>query len=301
MRRLSALAILALISFQALCQSPETRRFARRDTADLFMDLYRPAGEPRACVVYIFGGGFMDGVRNDTAMVPYFQDLRGRGYLVAAIDYRLGLKGKQIHSLSIRPVEEAIGLAVEDLCSAVAYLVENRDELRVDTSRIVLVGSSAGAITALQADYARSRGMAMAAALPAGFRFAGVVSFSGAIFSREGRVNYPLPPAPTLMLHGTADKLVPYNKIQVLSIGMFGSNALAKRFRKFGFPYAIRRFEGSGHEIAALMRREIDLTARFVDEAVAGAFRRQVDARIVDSSIERPEWGRARPSQLHKF
>ena len=63
--------------------------------------------------------------------------------------------------------------------------------------------------------------------LPDGFRYAGVIAFSGAIFSRRG-LNYRYDtPAPTFFLHGTADRLVPYRQIKLLNIGFYGSDRVA--------------------------------------------------------------------------
>lgn len=115
-----------------------------------------------------------------------------------------------------------------------------------------MVGSSAGAITSLQTDYALCNGYLNSNILPADFRLAGVVSYAGAIYSHEGKVKYRNhEPAPTMFYHGTADKLVPYKQIKFFSIGFFGTDALVKRFEKFGYPYYARRFEGYGHSVAA--------------------------------------------------
>lgn len=51
--------------------------------------------------------------------------------------------------------------------------------IHVVVKRIFLLGSSAGAITVLQADYMLANRTGHALQMPADFRFAGVVSFSG--------------------------------------------------------------------------------------------------------------------------
>lgn len=224
--------LLCVVTVNLKAQNVSTFLFAERDTQKLYLDIYTPATSPKACIVYVFGGGFMVGTRNAGSLQEYYRHLQEQGFMVVAFDYRLGLKGKKINTLSVQPIEQAIMMAVEDLYAAVQYLIEHSRELKVDTSKIVLIGSSAGAITALQADYMLARRMPVSQVLPENFRFAGVISFAGAIFSREGRVNYLRQPAPTFFLHGMDDKLVPYNKVQVFNLGMFGSKALVKRFKK---------------------------------------------------------------------
>ena len=54
--------------------------------------------------------------------------------------------------------------------------------------------------------------------LPQDFNYAGVMSFSGAILSREGKVDFKSETCPVLMLHGTADALVPYKQIAILNL-----------------------------------------------------------------------------------
>lgn len=65
------------------------------------MDIYSPAegsvteidGRRKPTILYIFGGGFMEGNRRDGTAMEWFEDMTGDGYGVVAIDYRLGLKG----------------------------------------------------------------------------------------------------------------------------------------------------------------------------------------------------------------
>ena len=96
----------------------------------------------------------------------------------------------------------------------------------MDPSNIVISGSSAGAISVMQAEYEIANRTSWASVLPQGFNYAGVMSFSGAILSRKGKVKYQTVPCPTMMLHGTADMLVPYKQIAVFNLGFFGGGKL---------------------------------------------------------------------------
>lgn len=274
----------------------DTYLFARRDTCDLFMDIYRPAvgsetafeGREKPTVIFVFGGGFISGRRDDKGYLPWYRALVENGYRVAAIDYRLGLKGSDKVGLGqVNAIDHAIHIAVEDLFSATAFMLDNAEMLGIDPDNIVISGSSAGAITVMQAEYELCNRTSCAEILPEDFRYAGVMSFAGAILSRKGKVKYPVEPAPTLMLHGTADKLVNYRQIRFFNIGFFGSDKLTRRFSKFGYNYNMLRYDGYGHEIANAMYQTIEEQFRFLETNVIGKKKRIVDALIDDPSISR--------------
>lgn len=255
MKRLALLFLFVLAGFGGFAQTMQTYQYAQHDTLKLYLDLYTPehVNDSTICVVYVFGGGFIGGHRDGDFEKSYFKQLVDKGFMVAAIDYRLGLKG--VKNLSIthsEPLENAIDMATEDAISAIAYLLAHSKELKVNKDWIMMVGSSAGAITSLHVDYALCNRYLNSNILPADFRLAGVVSYAGAIYSNEGKVKYRNhAPAPTMFFHGTADRLVPYKQIKFFRHGFFGTVALVKRFEKFGYPYFARRFEDYGHSIAA--------------------------------------------------
>jgi len=255
MKKIALLLLFFVMFVGGFAQNMQTYQYAERDTLQLYMDFYSPetVHDSTICVVYIFGGGFIGGHRDGDFEKAYFQQLVDEGFQVAAIDYRLGLKG--VKNLSIthsEPLEKAIYMATEDAIEAIAYLLAHAVELKVNKDYIVMVGSSAGAITSLQTDYALCNGFLNADILPDDFRLAGVVSYAGAIYSHEGKVQYRNhAPAPTMLFHGTADRLVPYKKISFFRLGFYGTDALVDRFEKFDYPYFARRFEGYGHSIAA--------------------------------------------------
>ncbi len=252
------------ITFIALLISPfillgysvqkETQVFAVKDGQELKMDIYQSDSVsilPQPCIVFVFGGGFKGGSRDFQDYAGFFNYFANRGYTVVSIDYRLGMKGQEAPGmLNYKPIQNAIDLAVSDLFSATNYLLENAENLHIDPSLIIISGSSAGAITVLQADYEERDNQPTADVLPVDFRYAGVISFAGGIFSKEGLPSYSQKPAPTLFFHGSADRLVPYDKIRLFQIGMFGSNSLVKRFKQERYPYQFYSIENIGHEVS---------------------------------------------------
>jgi hypothetical protein len=111
------------------------------------------------------------------------------------------------------------------------------------------------------------------------------MSFSGAILSRKGEVKYASSPAPTLMLHGTADNLVNYKQIKFFNLGFFGGGKLVKRFEKFGYNYNMYHFIGYGHEIAGSMDTTLDLQLDFIETNVIEGKRRIVEAWVDDPNV----------------
>ena len=106
----------------------------------LWLDLYRPefAEGLLPVVMMIHGGGWTEGDRRDLA--PLNRYLASRGYVVAAISYRLA-------------PEWQFPAPQEDLASAIAYVKSLELTHGVDPTRIALVGRSAGAHIALVGAY----------------------------------------------------------------------------------------------------------------------------------------------------
>lgn len=296
---LLALAIGAALlnSGNAAAQTIEpdgTYMFVQRDTCELFMDVYNPKrgsqttfqGKKKPTILFMFGGGFIRGTRDNKDYHSWFSQMTANGYRVISIDYRLGLKGsKKVGVAQVNVLDKAIHMVVEDLFSATNFIIENAEQLGVDPANIVISGSSAGAISAMQAEYELANRTSWAQVLPEGFRYAGVMSFAGAILSREGKVDYATAPCPTLMLHGTADKVVPYKQIKLFKLGFFGGGKLIERFQKFGYNYNMYHYLDNGHEVAGAMDRTVDLQTAFLENNVMLCQKRTIEAWISDPDI----------------
>ena len=286
--------IIGCMAASAQITPDATYMFAQRDTCDLFMDVYEPAdgsqtsidGVEKPAVIFMFGGGFIRGTRDDESYNSWFKLMTDNGYRVISIDYRLGLKGSnKVGIAQVNVLDKAIHMAVEDLFSATNFIIENADQFKVDPSNIVISGSSAGAISVMQAEYEIANRTSWASVLPEGFNYAGVMSFSGAILSREGKVDFKTVPCPTMMLHGTSDELVPYKQIKVFKLGFFGGGKLVERFKKFGLNYNMYHFTDYGHEIAGSMYTTFDLQDKFLKTNVMQKKMRIVEAWIDDPNV----------------
>ncbi len=101
----------------------------------LHTDLFYPnvSNKKIPAVILIHGGGWASG--NKSHMVPMAQKLANAGFFAAAVEYRLS--------------PEAIYPAgVKDIKSALVWLKQNATKFNVDTSRIAILGTSAGATLA---------------------------------------------------------------------------------------------------------------------------------------------------------
>ena len=96
------------------------------------LDIYRPANSPGPwpVVLYVHGGAFRS-LSKDTHWLMGLAFAR-RGYLVFNVDYRLAPKHR-------------FPAAIEDVCQAYRFVVENAELWGGDVSRLILAGESAGA------------------------------------------------------------------------------------------------------------------------------------------------------------
>ena len=256
---ITLIAMLIAVSAMASAENKQTHLYAVKGTDSLYLDHYiSPVAGERPCMVFVFGGGFVRGNRDSETYLPYFKFLNDNGFDVFSIDYRLGLKPLTTmqSTPSIREtivmLNNAVNMAVEDLFSATLFIIENAERWQIDTKNIVTSGSSAGAITVLQAENAICNRTPSAAVLPQGFDYAGVISYAGAIFTVNGKPEWKNKPAPIMFFHGSADAQVPYDKATMLGIGFYGSKHLAKEFNDNKWPYWFYDIEYHTHAIAVL-------------------------------------------------
>lgn len=124
--------------------------------ADTRLDAYWPrdAPTPQPVVLWVHGGGFIDGTKE--GMSAYLPQLAIHGYTGIAVEYSKSPEARY-------PVQ------IQQVMQALAYVQSHAAELHVDPSRIVLGGDSAGAHIAAQValaivspEYARAIGLSPA-------------------------------------------------------------------------------------------------------------------------------------------
>lgn len=121
----------------------QTLSYASPDGTALKFDLYSPLGldpasAPAPLVIGIHGGAWQGGNREELPALARY--LASRGYVYAALDYRLAPAAK-------------FPAAVDDVRAAIAYLKSNATKFHIDPHRLVLFGRSAGGHLALLSAY----------------------------------------------------------------------------------------------------------------------------------------------------
>jgi len=286
MKLLSATLIACLFSFQLTAQEFEIIRETVVYEDTLAMDVFVPIDGDmiHPLLIYVHGGGFSGGKRDEANHIAFCERMARDGWVTATISYHLTMKGKsfgcdQAAQNKIRTIETA----ARNIHQATAFLMEHEVKYLVNSEKIVIAGSSAGAEAAIQAAYWEKTRKGI---LPNDFQYAGVISMAGALLdinwiTRRSAI-------PTALFHGTCDPLVPYGNAahhycDTESPGflmLYGSSSIAERLRKLGAPYYLLSDCGGGHEWASLpINEEHDYMIRdFLWHYVASGKHQQTEA-----------------------
>ncbi|MDP2290152.1 MAG: alpha/beta hydrolase [Actinomycetota bacterium] len=183
----------------------------------LQLDLYRPIGDTstsRPLLVWVHGGAFAAGNRSSMASVAVAY--ARLGYVTASISYRIDpgsrclqvqagqFTGAQLIAEQAR-CERAIMAARADAAAAVAWLRTQAGTYGIDTTRVAIGGSSAGAITAVLVGQTLNT---PGSPPPAASRVSAVLAMSGCNYI-EGSIDSA--DAPVAMIASGGDPMVPYS------------------------------------------------------------------------------------------
>lgn len=178
---------------------------------NLQLDLFLPqkdSAKNRPLVIMLHGGAFVSGSRDDRSqsIIGFCDSLAVRGYVVASIDYRIGLvlknNGNQLLVDSL-DFKRAIQWGVQDLQNAVHYFKIHADTYGVDPEKFFVIGNSSGAILALHFGIENEDSVR------------GIVSLWGATIDSLRIKNII---TPMLLVHGTKDNIIPFTKGRMLDI-----------------------------------------------------------------------------------
>jgi para-nitrobenzyl esterase len=232
----------------------------------LRMDVYQPTGDTlsaRPVVLVAFGGSFVSGSRQDVAM--FCRELARRGYVAIAPDYRIGFFFPNPLSTM-----QAVMRGTHDLKGCVRYLRRSVAEMdnpwRIDTTRIIVGGVSAGAISALHATYLNEESEMPVQLIPVSDQIGGIEGNSGspgwssevaACFSFSGVLGDTLwiqaGDPPLASVHEELDPIVPYYTQEILAFsqptGLIGSGShdIHLRLENLDIANCFRGYPGNGH------------------------------------------------------
>jgi acetyl esterase/lipase len=214
-------------------------------------DLYQPKDDhstgPRPLIIWMHGGGFKFGTKEAKGIQLWSRTFAQRGYVCAAINYRLSKKNPLFH---FDVLKQSCYYAVLDAKMAVAYFKQHHAEYNIDPDKIILAGNSAGGMIALQAAYSTNSGLAKFAGITDAasqkqelFKVAGVINFWGAIFDLTWLKNEHVPIVSAL---GSKDGVVPPTH---KSAPLYGSIDIHAKADALGIPNELKVFDGYSHEL----------------------------------------------------
>jgi acetyl esterase/lipase len=144
MTRLACLLLFAISAFaqtDVAAPVPTIRDMAYGEHPKQRIDFYRAKSErPAPLVVFIHGGGWTAGTKNNVAGLQQFLDA---GISVASVEYRF------IQDAMEAGIEPPVRAPLHDAARAIQYLRSKATELNFDKTRVAYMGGSAGACTSL--------------------------------------------------------------------------------------------------------------------------------------------------------
>ena len=238
-------------------------------------DVYSPSNDSaadRAMIIYMHGGGFMNGHRNDPGVKDLCRKLTLHGYVTASIDYRLGM-----NALSPLNMIEPAVRAVQDLNGFIRFAKANAAEWKIDTSKIFITGSSAGAIAVLAKAFTKIDSISATLGinsqddlegktndLPFTSSVAGAFSMWGAVFDTSWIQKGDMPVG---CVHSIGDSTVPFNvgyNRRNKSHLLYGSLAIYNRALSLGIPTALHGYESGQHDLGIKVAPYKDTTVQLI-------------------------------------
>jgi hypothetical protein len=247
------------------------------EPVNLFMDIYEPTGDTlskRPVIILGFGGGFVAGDRKHFSMVLLANQLAELGFVVASMDYRLGMN---IFDADL--ATRAVYRGIQDGRSAVRFFKANATTYGIDTSQIFMGGHSSGAFNAIHNIYLDKESerplstynwtqdgnpVPDQGCLDCVGDNQGFDGEAKSIFSLAGAIGFTTyieaDDEETLMFHSTDDGTVPYDTgepfsdISILVIGsdlptVYGSLPMSQQMDIVGLDYEFYSYNNRGHGV----------------------------------------------------
>ena len=242
---------------------------------DLFLDIHFPQGDvetSRPLIIMAHGGNFLGGDKAGTDVLPLCGDLASMGFVVASINYRVGMNNFPFPGPDSTDAAETVIRASHDAKAAVRFFREsfesNGNPYGIDTSNIFFAGVSAGGFMALNVGYFNdpseyptfvdtvgqpglTGGLEGASGSPGySSKVKGVINICGAIrdtawmdAGEPGVINF----------HGDVDQTVPYGSQEITLLGVYpllqvdGSHSVDAKANELGLVHCFETHEGQDH------------------------------------------------------
>lgn len=243
-------------------------------TVTLKLDVHMPKGDTassRPLIILAHGGNFLGGSKSGGDVIQLCNDLSRMGYVVASIDYRVGMTNFPFPGPDSTDATEAVMRAVHDARAAVRFFRKDYvlgNSYRIDTSNIYFAGVSAGGFMALHVAY-----LDEANEFPAWADTTNQYGLHGGVEGNSGNPGYPsnvravinicgalgdtawIDPGeePACLLHGDQDGTVPYGSDVIVLLSAYpllqvdGSFSVAARLDQLGIENCFETYEGQDH------------------------------------------------------
>ena len=242
--------------------------FSHPSGNSLQFDAQVPDGKgPFPAAIIVHGGAWVTGDRR-RSVEPLFRLLTNSGIAWFSISYRLADIGDQRSLATLAASTATLDSAVDDVKSAVAFLRTHASDYNLDRNRIALIGESAGAqlaamaalkspasqgVQAVVAFYCPSNLVTLAQTLsliPDSIRQAVKGTPLEQMLMARMRELSPItwvePGAPPfLLIHGTADSLVPFQQSVDFCSALSASGSACELFPVEGAGHGLRWWEGN--------------------------------------------------------
>ena len=217
---------------------------------DLDMDIYEPVGDTldaRPAIIFIHTGAFFSGHNELDDVADLSIASAKRGYVSFNINYRLGL-----NVLSSYSGERAVYRGMQDASAAIRHIREFHEEYNIDPNKIFIWGTSAGSFVGLHLAYSQDDERPESTYGTTADPDLGCIDCSGNNYIQNSKPNALIScwgaigdlnwidqddNIPTLMFHGTADPIVPFNSGYPFTIDIalpivYGSNLIYERLQE---------------------------------------------------------------------
>jgi acetyl esterase len=281
----TALILMTTFTASSRAELRENIEYGQAAGVSLRLDARIPEGSgPFAGAIIVHGGAWVSGDRH-WSVLPLFRPLTEAHIATFSISYRLANHGRDGFAMPANLSQVLnLGTAVDDVRQAIAYVKSHAAEYRIDPDRIALIGESAGAqlasmaalhpapngdVRAVVAFYGPSDLVKLAQTsvwIPDVIRqslngtpletmlFAGLRELSPVTW-----VSKKAPPF--LLIHGTADTLVPFEQSLELCARLQSDNVNCEVYPVHDGHHGIRWWESVGltdykaHMVAWLARQ----------------------------------------------
>jgi len=273
--------IVIITCFQhTFSQEVKTYTYAIKGADTLKMDVYTPKkmkkNETLPVVLWMHGGGFAGGNRANDDEVKLMAYLTENRFIGISISYRLLRKGSATGfgcDCTKKEKLHTFANAAIDYLDAANYVFNHAQTLKIDASKVIAGGSSAGAEAVLDAVYMKNY-FVEDASVYEGIKFAGVWSLAGALVD----VNYISKDnaIPSILFHGTDDNLVPYGiashhyceSQQPGYLILQGSEPIAEKLDALGTSYYFHTVVGGRHEVSSIPFDQLEPIMKFINQTM---------------------------------